>query len=221
MKRLVLLLAVAVAGSAGVASAQDSASLGAADHETTVRLQQIVDGVRSRGLPVEQIVAKVRYASLVAHAPTPKIVAVAQAVAQRLETARDALAPRATANEIDAGADAIGLGVTVNALRALRAASPNRPVTVPIGVLTQLVASRVPIAKATAIVTNLMRGGANDQQIADLGKDVNQDIALGRKPDAALEIRAQGLIPILAPSTANASTTMLGPTSASGKPKKP
>lgn len=214
------MLLIAIGAGARVAAAQDTASLGVEDRDTAARLRQIVDGVRARGLPAEQIVAKVRYASLIAHAPAPKIVAVAEAVAQRLEVASAALAPRASVGEIDAGADAISLGVTVSALRALRAASPAKPITVPIGVLTQLVANRVPIAKATAIVTDLIRRGASDQQLLALGNDVNSDVALGRKADAALDIRARGLGPVLAPAGA-AANTELAPTTGAGKPKKP
>lgn len=212
---------IALAVSARGARAQDPVSL-VGDRDAAAKLQQIVDDARSHGLPVEQIVAKVRYASLVAHAPAPKILSVAEAVAQRLETARDALAPRATGNEIDAGADAISVGVTVPALKALRVASPNKPVTVGIGVLTQLVASRVPVEKATRIVTDLIRRGASSEQLVALGNSVTQDVAVGRKADAALEVRANGLIPLLAPSSAaNADLTSLSPIPASGKPKKP
>lgn len=220
MKRVALFAALAL--SAHAALAQDTSSLAGADRTTALELQQIVDAAKAHGLPVEQIVAKIRYATLVAHAPAPKVIAVAQAVAQRLETARDALAPRPTNSEIGAGADAISLGVTVPALEALRAASPNKPLNVPIGLLAQLVTSHVPIAKATSIVTDLIRRGASSEQLARLGNDVNSDVAVGRKADAALEVRANGLIPLLAPGAGGVNSTMLGPTSTSGdKPKKP
>jgi len=215
------LLLAAVTAAAHVARAQDSTALGATDRATAMRLQQIVDRARADGLPVQPIVAKVRYASLVVHAPTPKVIAAAEAVAERLALARQALAPRASDGEIDNAADALGLGVPVSALEALRAASPNKPIAVPIGVLTQLVASRVPIAKATAIVKDLIKRGASDEQLVALGNNVNEDVALGRKPDAAAEIRANGLIPLLAPSGANANAAAAGPTSASPVPRKP
>jgi len=200
---LALLAVFATLGaSASRAGAQDSIASLSGDRETAAQLARIVNAARERGLPVEPIIAKAQRGALV-HAAPAKIVAAAQAVARRLSDARDALAPRPTPGDISAGEDALSItGVSTDALRAVRAVSPTRPVAVPIGVLAQLVASGVPAPKATAIVTELMKRGATNVQLVALGTDVNADVVAGTRADAALGVRLNGLTPLLAPAAA-------------------
>lgn len=221
MRRALLFLALAVAGG-HAAVAQDSLSLTNLDRETAARLLRIVDSARVHGLPTEPIVAKISQGALF-HSPPDRIVLAAQNVATRLEEARSVLAPKPTPADIAAGADALGVaGVTKEALRAVRATSPNKPIAVPIAVLTQLVASNVPVERATRIVTELMKRGATNAQIVTLGNDVNADVGRGARAVASLDVRLQGLNAVLAP-TAGAISTASDPAglqSGSG-PKKP
>src|SRR6185369_17239402 len=101
---------IVVAACAGAARAQ--APLIAGDREASDQIAKIVESTRQVGLPVEPILAKVQYAVRVAHAPAPRIVAVARAIASRLPIARDALAPGATTSDIVAGEDALSTGAT-------------------------------------------------------------------------------------------------------------
>ena len=172
------------------------ASMSGFDERTRTALEQLVERTETRGLPPQPIVVKARFAALM-HAPGPKIVSVARAVADRLEVARTALAPRPTAGDIKAGEDALSAGVTPDALRLVRAVRPDRPVAVPLGLLAQLVATGVPVARASRIVTDLMRKGADNQQLVALGNDVNSDVALGERADAALDLRTQALNAVL------------------------
>jgi hypothetical protein len=199
------LLSYAVALSAALlpfatrGAAQDSMAFLAGDRETAAKLARIVESARAEGLPAEPIIAKAQQGALF-HAPSAKIIAAAQAVARRLDEARDALAPRPTPSDIAAGEDALSInGMTTDALRAVRAVSPNRPVAVPIGVLAQLVASGLPASKATSVVTDLMKRGVTSKQLVALGGDVNSDVAAGTRADAALGVRLNGLTPFLAP----------------------
>ena len=210
-------VAVALAA-ARVARAQDSLALPSLDPETTTQLSRIVDDTRSRGLPVEHILSKIRFAVML-HATPTRIVAAAQAVATRLDAARDALAPRPLSSDIDAGEDALSFSVPREALVAVRAALPNQPVAVPIGVLTQLVASGVPAKRATAIVTELIKRGASPTQFAVLGNDVDADVRRGTQPDAAAEVRMRGLTAVLPPaSAASAGVNTAASTPGSKKP---
>lgn len=185
---------------ARVARGQDSLSRLPIDRQTALQVTSIVDSARARGLPTDPILAKVRLGAQFRAAPE-RIIAVARAVAGRLEAARDALAPTPTAAEIAAGADALSLpGVTRDALRAVRSARPDEPVAVPLGVLTQLVAGGVPAKRATEIVTDVMRRGLNNRQLADLGNNVESDIGHGARATAALDVRLRGLTAVLAPS---------------------
>jgi hypothetical protein len=156
------------------------------------------------------------------HSPPERIVTAAQSVVARLEEARVALAPRPTQSDIAAGENALGVdGVTKTALQAVRATSPNRPVAVPLGLLAQLVASKVPLPRATKIVTDLIKRGATDAQLLALGNDVNADVVHGARAMASLDVRLQGLNAVLAPLGGTA-TTADGPQAASGSgPKKP
>lgn len=220
MRRALILLAFVVSGRSGFA--QDSASYAKVDRETALRLTRIVDSARMRGLPTEPIVAKISQGALF-HSSPDRIVSAAQSVATRLEEARGALAPKPTPADIVAGGDALGVaGVTKNALQAVRATSPNRPVVVPLAVLAQLVASKIPVNRATEIVTSLIKRGATNEQLVALGNDVTADIVRGARAVASLDVRLQGLNAVLAPG-AGVSATATDPAglqSGSG-PKKP
>ena len=205
-------LAIALLPFATRGAAQDSMAFLAGDRETAAKLARIVESARAQGLPAEPIIAKAQQGVLF-HAPPAKIIAAAQAVARRLDDARDALAPRPTPADIAAGEDALSInGMTTDALRAVRAVSPNRPVAVPIGVLAQLVASGLPAPQATSVVTDLMKRGVTNKQLVALGGDVNSDVAAGTRADAALGVRLNGLTPFLAPggsAQGNATTQSL------------
>jgi len=216
MRRFVWLLCALAAGTR-VASAQDSPRQLAADRATALQLAQIVDSARAQGLPTDPIIAKARLGALL-HTPSDRIVAVARSVAIRLAEARTALAPAPTEAEIAQGADALSIaGVTPDALRALRSARPDKPVAVPIGVLTQLVAAGVPAKRATQIVTDLIKRGANSDQLIALGNNVDFDIGRGARATSALDVRLRGLTAVLPAAAGSATAASL---SGSDKPVK-
>lgn len=217
------LLAAARPIAAQSATAGDGGfSFGAAlDSTSAAQLAEIVDGARAHRLPVDPIVAKARL-GILRHAPAATIVGAARAVAERLETARAALDPLATPTDIAAGADALGSGVNADALRSVRRAAPARSVAVPLGVLAQLVASGVPVKRATAIVTDLLHRGAPATQLVALGNDVDADVRAGERADVSLGMRLRQLNAVLGPpgaAAANGATFGTdGPTAAGKKP---
>jgi len=191
-----------------------------ADAEANAQLTSIVSATREAGLPIQPILSKVRYAVVVAHAPAPTVVAAARAIASRLVASREALAPQPSDLDIAAGADALGVvGVETKSLKAIRAVSPKHSVVVPLGVLAQLVSSRVPASKATDIVTELMKRGASPQQLVALGNNVNSDVASGENAAKALDVRFRGLNAVLAPGASPAAADLPG--AALTGPKKP
>jgi hypothetical protein len=136
--------------------------------------------------------------------------------------ARDALAPNPSPRDIAAGADALAYGATRDALRTMRAIRPNESVAVPLGVLTQLVASGIPIARATRVVADLLRRGARDEQLIALNDDVRSYVAAGAAPEVALDVRMRGLNAVLpAAGAATGDAGVSSPTSATGGTKKP
>lgn len=186
-------------------SAQDARANrldGKLDLETQTVVLRTLDSARTRGLPMEPLVDKALEGAT-KRAAGARIQAAVSSLLGRLEAARDALAPNPTPRDITAGADALAFGATPDALKAMRAIRPNESVAVPLGVLTQLVASGVPVSRATRVVADLLRRGARDEQLIALNDDVRSYVAAGASPEVALDVRTRGLNAVL-PSPAAA-----------------
>ena len=84
--------------------------------------------------------------------------------------ARDALAPKSNTGDVIAAEDALSEGVDKEAIRAIREASPEPTIAVPLGVLTELVATGTKVSRASAIVLTLIKRGASGQQLAAMEK---------------------------------------------------
>jgi hypothetical protein len=209
---------IVLACAARAATAQDISGL-IADREASAELAKIVAAVRQNGLPLEPILAKVQYAVMV-RAPAPRIVAAARAIAARLEDARAALAPHPTPLDITEGEKALGAGVSAKSLQDVRRVSANKPYLVPLGVLAQLVASKVPEQQATKYVMDLIKRGATADQLAALGNDVNADVTLGRAATSALEMRMNRLNAVLGAPGSNADAATVPTSLQSGDGKK-
>jgi hypothetical protein len=201
------------------ARAQDSVAFKGADRETRASLAKIVADADARGLPSGHIVSKVQFA-LVVHAPPARILETAKAVADRLETARTAIATDTLSADIAAGEEALSFKISKDILTRIHRAAPTRAIAVPIGLLTQLVANAVPAEHAGEIVIRLVRGGATPKQFADFGNDVNSDVQRGAKGAESVDIRLRGLTPLLSPTAATAGDLTASSPAAPG-PKKP
>ena len=197
------------------AVAQDSAAVAGLDQQTSGQVARILESARSRGLPIDPILSKVRFA-VVVHAPPSKIVATAQAVATRLEAARAIVAPHGASGDIAAGEEALSFDVPRDVLRKVVQASPNHSVAVPIGVLTQLVVRGVPVERASMQIVDLLQRGAVARNFIALEESVRQDVLAGRRPDESLDLRLKGIIPNL-PQSATADGAGLQ----AATPKKP
>jgi hypothetical protein len=162
------------------------------DADTYQAVAQVIARARARSLPTDPLVDRALEGAM-KRAPGTRIRAAVSALAQRLEVARKELAPAPTDGDIAAGAGALGVGVPREALRAIRSIQPDRPVAVPLGVLTELVARNVPVDRATTLVVELLRRGATSPQLVALGEDVQRDIAAGIEPSAALDLRTRGV----------------------------
>jgi hypothetical protein len=182
-----------VAAAAPSAAAAQQPTLAGADSATNAQIGHVIVETKAQGLPTDPIVAIVNRGVLL-HMPPQRLLVAARAVSTRLAKARAALEPAPTTADIAAGGDALAVGVSEQSLRTSRAASPYRPVAVPLGVGTQLVA---------------------------LGNDVNSDVATGNRADASLEVRLQKLTPLLAPmGAAQAAAAAQGFTTSGGTPPK-
>ena len=92
---------------------------------------------------------------------------------------------------------ALQAGIPVATLRDMRKLWPAKPLTVPLGVLSEMVANGVSRTVATRRVRDLLLKGANLTQFASLGTNVRNDIAAGLAPDAAMELRSKGVLSLI------------------------
>jgi hypothetical protein len=191
-----LIVVALLAGASRAIAAQD-ALLIPSDREANAQVTQIVTSAEASGLPTNAIIGKVRYGVTVKAKPS-NIVAAARAIAARLEAARTALAPNPSQLEIERGADALAEKATPKELMTVRRASGSQSLVVPLSVLTQLLANKVKLARATEIVTELIRRGATSPQLTALGNAVQEDVGAGRLANVAVEDRARGLTAVLA-----------------------
>jgi hypothetical protein len=200
-------LATLVVFAAAPLAAQDAVPFDAiGDGEARSAIRTLIADAAARGLPTAPLVTKVRE-GLAKHAAPDRIRVATAALVDRLQTAAAALAPSRTPEELAAAADALQAGIPVTTLRDMRKLWPAKPLTVPLGVLSEMVANGVSHASATRRVRELLVRGATTAQLASLGTNVQADIAAGLAPDAAMELRSKGVLSLLLNNAAaNANT---------------
>jgi hypothetical protein len=175
---------------AATAAAQDP-RLDRLTPEARAPVATLLDSARTAGLPVEPLLQRALEGTTKRAAPE-LVVAAVRRLAADLGRARSALGFRASPAELAAGAAALRAGAPAEVLVALRRSRPN-PLTVPLAVLTDLVASGVPVDSATAAVLALATR-ARDADLVEFRRAVERDIALGASPGAAVSTDAIGFL---------------------------
>lgn len=202
--RLMACALLTVATLAGVARAQEARLLAIRDDATREMVRTFVEAARGRGTPTEPLVAKALQ-GVAFKANEKRIEQALVRLDKHLRRSRELLGPQATVDEVVAAAEALGNGVPDGEIRDLRRTAErrpeglHRPITVEIGVLTELVAKGVSPSKAGEMVRQLMARGATGTQLTELNAAVQQDVALGVSPVAALELRGKGVMSLLPP----------------------
>ncbi|HEU5173783.1 MAG TPA: hypothetical protein VFT96_03440 [Gemmatimonadaceae bacterium] len=188
-------IVVAAAGEAGAqgASSADARLRQALDAPTYQAVSLVFDSARARGIPVRPLVNRALQATL-HRTPGPRVHEAVVKLAGRLDVAKGALGPGSSEAELSAGANALAIGVPRATLVEIRALSPRQPVTVPLGVLTELVAREVTINRASQMVVALLRNGVTPAQLLSLSDDVSHDVNAGIEPGAAVDIRTRGAL---------------------------
>ena len=151
------------------------------DSEARPLVAGVIDSARAAGLPTEPLVQRALEGATKG-APDTLIVGAVRRLAADLGRARAALGAGATPPELEAGAAALRAGAGPAVLAQLRR-SRRQTITVPLAVLTDLVASGVPVDSAAAAVLAL--ASARDADLIDFRRAVERDIALGAAPSAA------------------------------------
>lgn len=192
-----------VIGTPAMLTAQGDGTESLLDARARTVIQQVLRNSQAKGVPIDPLVRKVREG--VAKQSEPALIQNAvQTLAKRLELAVSALSPFRSVDEVTAGANALQVGVPAPTLKELRKLSPVQPITVPLDILTELVGQQVPVKLATQRVRELVARGASSAQLVAMGESVEADVSAGMQPDAALDLRARGVLSLLsAPSAAN------------------
>jgi hypothetical protein len=227
MRSRIIASAVLVYSSSS-AFAQENSLMIPNDREASAQVASIVASARDAGLPTNPIVGKVNYGVNAMRSRPNDIVRAASIVKTRLETAKAALGPNSTEPEIIEGANALGASATIETLREVRRAGRNRSVAAALGLLTQLLTTSVPLPRATAIATELLRREATTAQLVALGNDVASDMRNGVKLESTLDVRMHNLVATLAAqggggffSGDKVTIGVSDPTSTSAKPPPP
>ena len=214
MTRRVLVLALLfVVANTALLSAQEARLVGRVPDAVRVQIDAVLATARADGLPTEPLVD--RALEGVAKRARPEL--ILQAVTRlhdELHRSRQALGARATGSELVAAASALRAGATVAHLTRLRALRPNSPLTIPAGVLADLVAAGVPADTGIAAVLGLA-SNAEDADYIAFRRNVERDIALGASPASSVgaRLRAVGAVADESMSVGN------GASSPSGKRK--
>lgn len=191
---LVPLLLAAVARTA---HAQEATPFeGITDEPARTAIRAIIADAAARGLPTAPLVTKVRE-GLAKRAAPDRIRTATALLMERLAVAQGAMAPSQSVDELAAAADALQVGIPASTLRDMRKIWPSKPLTVPLGVLAEMVANGVSRPVATRRVRELLLKGATLTQFATLGTTVGRDIAAGLAPDAAMELRSKGVLSLI------------------------
>jgi hypothetical protein len=183
--------------------AQGAVVLPIADAKARQAVEREIAQAQAKGLPVQPLIAKAQE-GVTKRASGSAIREAVASLAERLEQSRSLLAPSPSVAEIVSGAEALRLGVAPSMLKDIRKAWPNQSVVMAIDVLSELVARKFDAKQALKEITNLMAKGATPAHIAGLGASVQSDVASGLAPDAALEVRARGVMSVLPSASAQA-----------------
>jgi hypothetical protein len=191
---------------------------GRLDAQTRAAVLAIVDSARTVGLPVEPLVDKALEGASKG-AGGARIVAAVRTLSTELAGARDVLGDDAAASEVAAAAGALHIGVRPEEIARLRVSRSRQPLTVALGVLSDLVARGVPTDTATMAVTVLVDARVADDELVDFRRSVERDIALGAPPAAAAAGRLTS--ERFNESTLGAAPSSDGPRPAPRPPRRP
>ncbi len=202
--RTVAVIAAGFLAVARVGAQQESRVTAIRDDATRTVVMEQLSRAKESGLPagaMEPLMAKA-LEGVAKNASSKSIRTAMDLLQKRLRKANDLLAPSASVDELSAGADALYVGVPEKTLKQMRQAAPRRSIAVELGVLTELVARNVPPAKASKMILDLMARGATGAQLTAMNSAVQNDVAAGLPPEAALDRHGRGIMSLLPPPPA-------------------
>jgi hypothetical protein len=202
--RTVAVVAAGFLAIAGAGAQQETRVTAIRDDATRNVVMEQLTRAKDSGLPagaMEPLVAKA-LEGVAKNASSKSIRTAMDLLQKRLRKANELLAPSPSVDELSAGADALYVGVPDKTLKQMRQAAPRRSIAVELGVLTELVARKVPPAKASKMILDLMAHGATGAQLTAMNSAVQNDVAAGLPPEAALDRHGRGIMSLLPPPPA-------------------
>jgi hypothetical protein len=172
-------------------SAQEARLVGRLPDATRTQVDGILNTARSAGLPTEPLVDRALEGAA-KRAAGDIIVRAVNRLLDELRTARLAFGEQAHPAELAAGASALRAGATRADLVRLKQLRPNQPLTVPAGVLADLVAAGVATETGIAAVLALASKAGDADYIA-FRRNVERDIAQGASPAASVGVRLRAV----------------------------
>ncbi len=165
-------------------------------------VNRLADSARARGLPTAPLFSKAAEGALKG-ADSARIVDVVRRFLGELDVARSTLKECAGSAETVAAASALHAGVTPGQLGHVAligcdraGTAPPKPdrLVMPLVVLADLVARRVSTDVAVSSLEPLLARRAPDTEFANMRLAVEQDIAGGTAPDAAMRTRSAAVV---------------------------
>ena len=188
-----------------------------ADRTAQQRIDALVRDFDRRGLPTELLRAKVAE-GIAKGASEPRIADAVVLLAARVDSVARLLAPTVTVPEMQAGAEALAIGVPAPSLRSLRVAAGRRSAEPYFLLVIRLMRRGVAQDRAVRAVRTLIDRAVPANTLLAFADDFVRDVAGGIAPDAALSdrmTRLVGGVPTLTPTSGLGTP---GATNASGKP---
>lgn len=198
---IAMLLVGTVAGAQDTVTSRELDPLSRLDATTRYQVELILDSARVAGLPTYAIESKA-LEGISKRASGRVIVMRVREVFRSLREARSALGRNASTDELTAGAGALRVGIPAGELAQLARSRHEKPLTVPLVVLSDLITRGVPRDTAAQTIFQLWQKGAADDDFLGLWRGVERDIVSGTDPGVALLNRARE-VPARAPPPAS------------------
>lgn len=201
---LALLMLATTAGAQDSLRSRGVDPLAKLDPHTRTVVETLLDSARLAGLPTEPIESKA-LEGISKRASGRLIVLRVRETLHTLRSARAALGPQASADELVAASGALRVGLTgVELSQLARSRSTRNALTVPLVVLSDLISRGVPRDTASTTIFQLWQRGAADDDFLGLWRGVERDIVSGTDPGVALlnrarEVPSRGPPPTTAP----------------------
>lgn len=163
------------------------------DAATYAALKAIIDSAKRAKLPA-RLIEDNALEGASSGASDDTIINAVRHFTRQLGTAEATLGPQASPDELRAAVSAIDARIPPGDLKRIRRASPKRPITTALTVLSDIASRGVPVSTSSDLIISLLSHRVKDADLLTFGRWVKQDIEKGADPKTAAAARASGFI---------------------------